>query len=83
MTISGRPLLYFKDNTTLAKAINTDVNGYTIDTPPSPAVDWTNHKKPKEANAIQVDKEHVWVKSHGFSPQRRSPFREPARISTI
>ncbi|MCI1735460.1 MAG: endonuclease [Bacilli bacterium] len=60
-------LLYFKDNTTLAKAINTDVNGYTIDTSLS-AVDWTNHKKPKEANAIQVDKEHVWVKSHGFSP---------------
>jgi hypothetical protein len=37
-------LLYFKDNTTLAKAINTDVNGYTIDTSLS-AVDWTNHKK--------------------------------------
>ena len=62
-------LLYFKDITTEAKQINTDVNSYTSSNSIT-AVDWVNHLRPKKQgdNDVQVDKEHVWVKSHGFSP---------------
>lgn len=60
-------MLYFADNTTKTKAINTDINKstYTIDSSKN-YIDWTNKTKPN--SNIQVDKEHVWVKSHGFSP---------------
>ncbi|MFA6862021.1 MAG: endonuclease [Bacilli bacterium] len=58
-------MLYFNDNTDKAKAINTNLNGYGTDSSLD-HIDWENKKLPN--NSIQVDKEHVWVKSHGFSP---------------
>lgn len=65
-------MLYFEDNTTKAKQINTDVNSYT-GVVGLTSIDWTNKQVPKASgiygnNKAQVDKEHVWVKSHGFSP---------------
>lgn len=65
-------MLYFEDNSTQAKQINTDVNGFTGVTGLT-SIDWTNKQVPKASgiygnNEAQVDKEHVWVKSHGFSP---------------
>lgn len=65
-------MLYFKDTTTPAKQITTDVNGFTGVTS-STSIDWKNKTCPKASgeygnNKVQVDKEHVWVKSHGFSP---------------
>lgn len=56
-------LLYFKDITTEAKQINTNVNSYTSSNSIT-AVDWGNHLRPKQqgSNDVQVDKEHVWVK---------------------
>ena len=63
-------LLYFKDITTEAKQINTNVNSYTRSDSIT-AVDWVNKLRPKkDGNDVQVDKEHVWVKSHGF-PQEK------------
>ena len=62
-------LLYFNDNSTKSKQINTDVNsirGKTNTDSKLTYIDWTNKKK-NNIN-IQVDKEHVWAKSHGFSP---------------
>lgn len=61
-------LLYYTDTTTVSKQINTDVNGYTKDESISTGVDWTNKKR--KSAYVQVDKEHVFVKSHGFPPQK-------------
>lgn len=61
-------LLYYTDTTTASKQINTDVNGYTKDESISTGVDWTNKKR--KSAYVQVDKEHVFVKSHGFPPQK-------------
>lgn len=65
-------MLYFEDNTTESKQINTDINNFTGEVGLD-HIDWTNKKAPKASgiygnNKAQVDKEHVWVKSHGFSP---------------
>lgn len=65
-------MMYFEDCTTKTKQINTDINGFTGDTSLT-YIDWTNEKVPQASgiygnNKAQVDKEHVWVKSHGFSP---------------
>lgn len=60
-------LLYFKDNETKSKQINNLVNGnsWTIDASLD-HIDFENKKKPNQN--IQEDKEHIWAKSHGFSP---------------
>lgn len=60
-------LMYYEDNSTKSKAINTDVNGYKNDAT-TKAVDFTNKTRP--STFFQVDKEHVWAKSHGF-PQEK------------
>lgn len=60
-------LLYFKDNETKSKQINNLVNGksWTIDKNLD-HIDFDNKIKPNKN--IQEDKEHIWAKSHGFSP---------------
>lgn len=58
-------LLYFQNNNDVSKAINSYVNGYTVDSSLT-ALDHDNKKK--NNSYIQEDKEHVWAKSHGFSP---------------
>lgn len=58
-------LLYFQDNTTKEKAINSYVNGFTVDKSIT-KVDFANKLRPN--TYIQEDKEHIWAKSHGFAP---------------
>lgn len=60
-------LLYFQDNETKSKQINNLVNGnsWTIDASLN-HIDFDNKIKPNKN--IQEDKEHIWAKSHGFSP---------------
>lgn len=70
--VNGQPvyyetLLYFDDTTTKSKRINGNVNKKFEEDTTLTNVDWVNKKKP--SNRIQRDKEHVWVKSHGFSPK--------------
>ncbi len=60
-------LLYYTDTTTPSKQINTDVNSYTKDSSLTSGVDWSSKKR--KSAYLQVDKEHVFVKSHGFPPQ--------------
>lgn len=57
--------MYISDeaNNNPKKAINNFLNGYTKDTSLD-HVDYTNKKKPN--TTIQIDKEHVWAKNHGF-----------------
>ncbi|MCR4698510.1 MAG: endonuclease [Bacilli bacterium] len=57
--------MYMTDssNNNSTKAISNVVNGFDKDTTLS-AIDYTNKKKPN--SYIQVDKEHVWAKNHGF-----------------
>lgn len=57
-------LLYFQDNSQ-GKAINSYVNGFKVDKNIK-EVDFKDKKKPNAT--IQEDKEHIWAKSHGFSP---------------
>ena len=61
-------LLYFEDNSTQTKQINIDVNSFDNNDIIS-EIDWENKLKPKKAgeNTIQIDREHVWAKNHGFS----------------
>lgn len=59
-------LLYFQDNTTKDKAINSYVNGFKVDKSIT-KVDFENKLRPN--NYIQEDKEHIWAKSHGFAPE--------------
>lgn len=60
-------LLYFEDNTTKERAINSYVNGNTGWAYDSSLtyVDYDNKKK-NNLN-IQQDKEHIWAKSHGIN----------------
>lgn len=58
-------LLYFQDNTTKEKAINSYVNGFTVNKNIT-KVDFANKLRPN--SYIQEDKEHIWAKSHGFAP---------------
>lgn len=57
--------MYMTDssNNNSTKAISNVANGFDKDTTLS-AIDYTNKKKPN--SYIQVDKEHVWAKNHGF-----------------
>ena len=57
--------MYISDssNNNPNKAISNVVNGFTKDESLT-AIDYTNKKKPN--SNIQVDKEHVWAKNHGF-----------------
>lgn len=57
--------MYISDasNNDKTKAYSNVVNSYTKDTSTT-AIDYTNYTKPN--SYIQVDKEHVWAKSHGF-----------------
>jgi endonuclease I len=57
--------MYMSDaaNNDKTKAINNAVNGYSKDESLT-AIDYTSYKKPN--SYIQVDKEHVWAKKHGF-----------------
>jgi endonuclease I len=57
--------MYMSDaaNNDKNKAISNAVNGYSKDTSLT-AIDYVNYKKPN--SYIQVDKEHVWAKNHGF-----------------
>lgn len=74
--VEGKPVfyetrLYFEDNTTEEKQINTNINGFSRNENLT-KVDWVKKQCPKPTGEVknppQVDKEHVWVKSHGFSP---------------
>ncbi|MFA6829864.1 MAG: endonuclease [Bacilli bacterium] len=74
--VDGKPnfyetMLYFDDCSTENRQINTLLNSFT-GVVGQTSVDWTNKTCPKlnsvSNNKVQVDKEHVWVKSHGFSP---------------
>lgn len=58
-------MMYFENsaNQDPKKAINNALNGYAEDNSLT-EIDWANSKKPN--SSIQVDKEHVWAKSHGF-----------------
>lgn len=75
--VDGKPVyyetrMYFEDTTTESKQINGNVNSFTKKTDIS-AIDWANKECPAASvlgNTIQMDKEHVWVKSHGFPPQK-------------
>ena len=66
-------MLYYEDNTTISKQITTDINSFS-GVVGATSIDWANKTCPKATggiygnNKVQVDKEHVWVKSHGFSP---------------
>ncbi len=57
--------MYMSDaaNNDKTKAISNAVNGYSKDESLK-AIDYTSYKKPN--SYIQVDKEHVWAKNHGF-----------------
>ena len=57
--------MYISDssNNDNLKAISNVVNGFTKDASLS-SIDYVNKKKPN--SYIQVDKEHVWAKNHGF-----------------
>lgn len=57
--------MYISDeaNNDPKKAVNNFLNGYSKDTSLD-HVDYTNRKKPN--SYIQIDKEHVWAKNHGF-----------------
>ena len=57
--------MYMSDaaNNDKTKAINNAVNSYSTDKSLT-AIDYTSYKKPN--SYIQVDKEHVWAKNHGF-----------------
>ncbi len=63
-------LLYYTDTTTASKQINTDVNSFKKDETLT-QIDWENSKRPSPY--YQVDKEHVFVKSHGFPPAGKDP----------
>lgn len=66
--------LYSSGNGDRRKAYNTDANGNswkkdeTLD-----AIDWEGKKK--NNGNIQIDKEHVWAKSHGFAPGNEDPSK--------
>lgn len=56
-------LLYSTGNDSKKTAYNNRVNGYKIDS----SLDYIDYENGLKNNSnIQVDKEHVWVKSHGF-----------------
>ena len=56
-------LLYSTGNDSRETSYNNSVNGYSVDTSLN-HIDYANRKKPN--NNVQVDKEHVWAKDHGF-----------------
>ena len=82
--VDGKPVLYetrmyFEDTTTESKQINGNVNSFTKNAAIT-AIDWSKKECPSAksslGNTIQMDKEHVWVKSHGFPPQKN---RDPVK----
>lgn len=60
-------LLYFTDTSTISKQINTDINSFSVNKSLN-QIDWENKLRPSAY--FQVDKEHVFVKSHGFPPSK-------------
>ena len=56
--------MYISDasNNDKKKAFSNLINGFRQEDGLT-AIDWTNTKRPKN---VQVDKEHVWAKNHGF-----------------
>ncbi len=50
-------------NNDITKAYSNYINGFSADTSLT-SIDYTNKKKPNKQ--IQVDKEHMWAKNHGF-----------------
>lgn len=66
--------LYSSHNDDPTKAYNTNVNGngWAKDETLT-SIDWEN--KRKNNGNIQIDKEHVWAKSHGFAPGDDDPSK--------
>ncbi|MBP3713503.1 MAG: endonuclease [Bacilli bacterium] len=68
---SAEASTFYLNNMYISKASNNDtkkafsncVNGYSVDANKK-YIDYTAYSKPN--NNIQVDKEHVWAKNHGF-----------------
>jgi len=56
-------VMYFPDNSSKAKAVTTEVNTFTKDESTT-KVDYANKTRP--STFYQIDKEHLWAKSHGF-----------------
>ena len=66
--------LYSSHNDDPTKAYNTNVNGngWAKDETLT-SIDWES--KRKNNGNIQIDKEHVWAKSHGFAPGDGDPSK--------